>query len=99
MGGPSAIWFWQHCYFSDGAEDTSAQIAPCPSPYNTKMCCWLNDLTNPEACTTDVPFWVDACTDINWEDGCSPLGKICGSLPSLVPTTVPHVTPVFTYYM
>jgi hypothetical protein len=82
--------FGSSCYFSDGTEDTSAQVAPCPSLYNTKMCCWLNNLAYPDACTTQglclsnsstVPFWVDACTDINWGDGCSPLGKICGSLP------------------
>lgn len=88
--------FSSACYFADGAEDTSAQIAPCPSLYNTKMCCWLNDLTNPDACTTqglclsnssNVPFWVDACTDINWGDGCSPLGKICCSLPLPPPPT------------
>jgi hypothetical protein len=94
---PIATWavflpftFGSACYFSDGTEDTSAQIAPCPSLYNTKMCCWLNNVTYPDACTTqglclsnssDVSFWVDACTDINWGDGCSPLGKICGSLP------------------
>jgi hypothetical protein len=91
--------FGSTCYFSDGAEDTSAQIAPCPSLYNTKMRCWLNNLTDPDACTTqglclsnssNVPFWVDACTDINWGSGCSPLGKICCSL--LYHLTLPRKT-------
>jgi hypothetical protein len=77
------------CFFRDGSEDYSA--SPCPSLYNTAMCCWLNrtDGYEPDVCTPQGfcisgQFWgelfLDSCTSGNWEgnSGCSPVPAACG---------------------
>jgi hypothetical protein len=77
------------CFLRDGSEDYSA--SPCPSLYNTAMCCWLNrtDGFEPDVCTPQGfcisgQFWgelfLDSCTSGNWEgnSGCSPVPAACG---------------------
>jgi hypothetical protein len=77
------------CFLRDGSEDYSA--SPCPSLYNTAMCCWLNrtDGYEPDVCTPQGfcisgQFWgelfLDSCTSGNWEgnSGCSPVPAACG---------------------
>src|SRR4051794_33170938 len=77
------------CFLRDGSEDYFA--SPCPSLYNTAMCCWLNrtDGFEPDVCTTQGfcisgQFWgqwfLDSCTSRNWEgnSGCSPVAAACG---------------------
>ena len=79
------------CYLANGTADSAPFIAQCPSKFGSQMCCWLNNLPNPDYCTTqglclsnydsnDSRKYIDGCTDPDWGSGCSPLGKLCRTL-------------------
>lgn len=83
------VFSYARCFLRDGSEDYAA--SPCPSLYNTAMCCWLNrsDGFEPDVCTPQGfcisgQFWgelfLDSCTSGNWDgnSGCSPVPAACG---------------------